>query len=50
MEKKINVGIVGGTGYAGGELCRLLLNHPKVGLILPTSRGDEEFERIHQNL
>lgn len=48
--KKINVGIIGGTGYTGGELCRLLLNHPKVGSILPTSRGDEEFGRIHQNL
>lgn len=50
MEKKINVGIIGGTGYSGGELCRLLLNHPKINSILPTSREDEEFERVHQNL
>lgn len=28
MEKKIKVGIVGATGYAGIELIRVLLNHP----------------------
>ncbi|MBW5420906.1 N-acetyl-gamma-glutamyl-phosphate reductase [Streptomyces sp. BG9H] len=46
----LNVAVVGGTGYSGGELCRLLLNHPHVGSIWPTARGDEEFERIHANL
>jgi N-acetyl-gamma-glutamyl-phosphate reductase len=30
--EKISVGIVGATGYAGGELVRLLLNHPNVRL------------------
>ena len=30
MKKKINIGIVGGSGFAGGELCRLLLNHGNV--------------------
>ncbi|MCU0351004.1 MAG: hypothetical protein MUF43_09285, partial [Flavobacterium sp.] len=29
MESKIKVGIVGAAGYTGGELIRLLLNHPK---------------------
>ena len=28
----ITVGIVGATGYAGGELVRLLLHHPNVRL------------------
>lgn len=46
----MSVGVVGATGYAGGELCRLLLNHPDVGRILPTARGDEQFERLHTNL
>ncbi|WP_125264474.1 N-acetyl-gamma-glutamyl-phosphate reductase [Streptomyces alboflavus] len=50
MNQGINAGIVGGTGYAGGELCRLLLNHPGVDSILPTARGREEFERVHPNL
>jgi N-acetyl-gamma-glutamyl-phosphate reductase len=30
--RAITVGIVGATGYAGGELVRLLLNHPNVQL------------------
>jgi N-acetyl-gamma-glutamyl-phosphate reductase len=30
--RTITVGIVGATGYAGGELVRLLLNHPNVRL------------------
>jgi N-acetyl-gamma-glutamyl-phosphate reductase len=29
----VTVGIVGATGYAGGELVRLLLNHPNVKLV-----------------
>ncbi|KOV70002.1 N-acetyl-gamma-glutamyl-phosphate reductase [Streptomyces sp. NRRL WC-3618] len=44
------IGIVGGTGHAGGELARLLLNHPGVGSITPTARGGEEFDRVHPNL
>ncbi|MFD7164778.1 N-acetyl-gamma-glutamyl-phosphate reductase [Streptomyces violascens] len=46
----IRAAVIGGTGYAGGEMCRLLLNHPAVTEIVPTSRGDEPFERIHPNL
>jgi N-acetyl-gamma-glutamyl-phosphate reductase len=30
--RTITVGVVGATGYAGGELIRLLLNHPRVRL------------------
>ena len=26
----VNVSIIGGSGYAGGELVRLLLDHPHV--------------------
>lgn len=36
----ISVGIVGGTGYTGVELLRLLVNHPDVELSVITSRGD----------
>ena len=36
----IRVGIVGGTGYTGVELLRLLVNHPDVELAVITSRSD----------
>jgi N-acetyl-gamma-glutamyl-phosphate reductase len=36
----IKVGIVGGTGYTGVELLRLLVQHPDVELKAITSRGD----------
>lgn len=36
----IKVGIVGGTGYTGVELLRLLAQHPEVELQAVTSRGD----------
>lgn len=36
----IKVGIVGGTGYTGVELLRLLAGHPHVQVTAITSRGD----------
>ena len=36
----IRVGIVGGTGYTGVELLRLLAQHPEVQVVAITSRGD----------
>ena len=36
----INVGIVGGTGYTGVELLRLLALHPKVRIKAITSRNE----------
>jgi N-acetyl-gamma-glutamyl-phosphate reductase len=36
----IKVGIVGGTGYTGVELLRLLAQHPGVEIVAITSRGD----------
>ncbi len=37
---KIKIGIVGGTGYTGVELLRLLANHPDVELQVITSRSE----------
>lgn len=37
----IKVGIVGGTGYTGVELLRILVNHPEVELSVITSRSEE---------
>lgn len=36
----IKVGVVGGTGYTGVELLRLLARHPEVELAAITSRGE----------
>jgi len=50
VAKDISVGIVGGSGYSGGELLRLLLGHPRVRIAWVTSRGDKSLESIHRNL
>ena len=36
----IKVGIVGGTGYTGVELLRILATHPQVDLVEITSRSE----------
>lgn len=36
----IRVGIVGGTGYTGAELLRLLVGHPEARLVVITSRAE----------
>ncbi len=36
----VKVGVVGGTGYTGVELLRLLVKHPEVTLTAVTSRAD----------
>jgi N-acetyl-gamma-glutamyl-phosphate reductase len=40
MAKKLKIGIVGGTGYTGVELLRLLALHPHAELTCITSRGE----------
>jgi N-acetyl-gamma-glutamyl-phosphate reductase len=45
----IEAGIVGGSGYSGGELLRILLQHPAVRLKWVTSRGGKKLEHIHRN-
>jgi len=40
MTKMLSVGIVGGTGYTGSELLRLLARHPQVKVAAITSRGE----------
>lgn len=48
----IKVGIVGGTGYTGVELLRLLAQHPQVELTAITSRAEagKAVADIYQNL
>ena len=49
---KTTVSIIGGSGYAGGELLRLLLAHPCVELKQVTSRSHlgEYVYQVHPNL
>ncbi|MBI4226256.1 N-acetyl-gamma-glutamyl-phosphate reductase [Candidatus Roizmanbacteria bacterium] len=48
----INVSILGGSGYAGGELLRILLGHPNVHLKQITSRqfSGQQVSLLHPNL
>ena len=49
---KVSVCILGGSGYGGGELLRLLSAHPGVGELRAVSRklAGEPFWRAHPNL
>lgn len=52
MFKKIRAGIIGGAGYTGGELLRILLNHPEVEIAYVHSNsnaGRFVFE-VHNDL
>lgn len=51
-EKTLYAGIVGGAGYTGGELIRLLLHHPVVGLrfVHSNSQANKPITHIHADL
>ena len=36
----VSVGVVGGTGYTGVELLRLLVSHPDASVVTITSRAE----------
>ena len=48
----MKVGVIGASGYAGGELLRLLLPHPEAEVTIATSRrfAGEYVYMIHPNL
>ena len=48
----IKAGIIGATGYAGGELVRLLLNHKDVEIKWYGSRSyiDKKYYEVYQNM
>jgi N-acetyl-gamma-glutamyl-phosphate reductase len=50
--KKIRVGITGGAGYTGGELIRILLNHPYAELVFVQSKSHagQMLSAVHQDL
>lgn len=49
---KIRVAIAGGTGYTGGELFRILLNHPEVEIVSATTTSSEgtPVTSVHRDL
>jgi N-acetyl-gamma-glutamylphosphate reductase len=50
VKELIRVGILGASGYMGGEVIRILLEHPEVKIEWMTSRGDRPVEYYHKNL
>ena len=48
----IKAGVIGGAGYTGGELVRLLLNHPEVELtyVFSRSQAGKPLHHVHQDL
>lgn len=50
--RMIRAGIVGASGYIGGELCRIVLGHPRMELVAPVSRSlaGRRVDGAHPNL
>lgn len=48
----IKVGIIGGSGYTGGELIRLLLRHPaaEIDFVFSTTKAGESLDTAHPDL
>lgn len=48
----IRVGIVGATGYAGGELVRILMGHPQVEIVWYGSKSyiDKAYASVYRNM
>ena len=48
----IKAGIIGGSGYTGGELIRILLNHPQaeIDFIFSTTRAGKKLTTAHPDL
>jgi N-acetyl-gamma-glutamyl-phosphate reductase len=51
-QKSIRAGIIGGAGYTGGELIRLLLIHPgvEISFIHSRSHAGQPLHLVHQDL
>ncbi|WP_244883927.1 NAD-dependent epimerase/dehydratase family protein [Niastella koreensis] len=52
MSTKVKVGIIGGAGYTGGELLRLLINHPHVEIAFINSKSNagNPISQVHADL
>lgn len=49
---RLKVGIIGGAGYTGGELIRILLNHPdvEISFINSKSQAQKQVSSVHTDL
>ncbi|RYY47851.1 MAG: N-acetyl-gamma-glutamyl-phosphate reductase [Chitinophagaceae bacterium] len=52
MNNTIKAGIIGGAGYTGGELIRILLNHPRVEISFVQSKSNAGnlLSKVHEDL
>lgn len=52
MSSKIKIGVAGGAGYTGGELLRLLINHPyaEIAFVHSRSNAGEPVSKVHTDL
>ena len=52
MANKIRIGIIGGAGYTGGELIRILINHPAAEIIFVRSKSNagKPLYTVHRDL
>ncbi|MCJ8211564.1 N-acetyl-gamma-glutamyl-phosphate reductase [Mucilaginibacter sp. RS28] len=50
--KKVKAGIIGGAGYTGGELLRILINHPDVEIVFihSNSNAGNYIHQVHTDL
>jgi N-acetyl-gamma-glutamyl-phosphate reductase len=52
MKKTIRTGIIGGAGYTGGELIRLLMGHPctEISFVHSKSNAGNKLYHVHEDL
>jgi N-acetyl-gamma-glutamyl-phosphate reductase len=52
MSTKIKIGIIGGAGYTGGELLRILVNHPNADIVFvhSNSNAGNPVYNVHTDL
>ena len=52
LEGAVRAGIIGGAGYTGGELIRILLNHPQAEIVFVQSKSNAGnlLSKVHEDL